>query len=196
MAATDPNRVVWLSGTVNNPGTPNNPDGEGDMILDNNAIPGEYDITHYEKDILFMCIFPGCEEPHLNCFPFTWKTFPEYLEEAGVTWQVYQDFDNFEDNMLAYFAQYQNANDTSPLTIRGNSYPGLAKFYADAKKGTLPQVSYIIGPAELSEHSPYLPSDGAWLQKQVVDAVINSPIYNETVLMISYDGRDIVSRGV
>ncbi|KAL1988864.1 hypothetical protein VTN96DRAFT_6853 [Rasamsonia emersonii] len=121
MAATDPNRVVWMSGTVNNPGTPNNPDGEGDMILDNNATP-------------------GCEEPLLNCYPFPWKTIPEYLEEAGVTWQVYQDFDNFEDNMLAYFVQYQNSNATSPLTIHGNSYPGLAKFYADAKNGTLPQV--------------------------------------------------------
>lgn len=87
-----------------------------------------------------MCIFPGCEEPLLNCYPFPWKTIPEYLEEAGVTWQVYQDFDNFEDNMLAYFVQYQNSNATSPLTIHGNSYPGLAKFYADAKNGTLPQV--------------------------------------------------------
>jgi hypothetical protein len=30
-----------MSGTVNNPGTPNNPDGDGNMILDNNASPGQ-----------------------------------------------------------------------------------------------------------------------------------------------------------
>jgi phospholipase C len=106
-----------------------------------------------------------------------------------VSWQVYQDFDNFEDNMLAYFEQYQNAPNGSALMEKGNSYPGLAKFYEDAKKGTLPQVSYIIGPAELSEHYPYLPSDGAWLQKQVVDAVMNGPAYKETALFITYDGK-------
>lgn len=137
------------------------------------------------------CLIPvlGCEKPKLNCYPFTWKTFPEYLQDAGVSWQVYQDPDNFEDNPLAYFQQYQNASNSSALTTKGNSYIGLDKFYADAEAGTLPQVSYIIGPAELAEHYPYLPSDGAWLQKQVVDAVVNGAAYNETVLMISYDGK-------
>ena len=75
-----------------------------------------------------------------------------------MTWQVYQDPDNFEDNMLAYFDQYQKATNSSPLTQRGNTYLGLDRFYADAVAGTLPQVSYIVGPAELSEHYPYLPS--------------------------------------
>ncbi|KAK5689583.1 hypothetical protein LTR97_012756 [Elasticomyces elasticus] len=171
LAATDPNRIVWMSGTVNNPGTPNNPDGNnGGMILDNTASP-------------------GCEKPHFNCFPFTWKTVPEYWQAANVSWQVYQDADNFEDNMLAYFQQYQAAaSDTNdPLTKYGNSYPGLDKFYADAKAGTLPMISYIIGPAELSEHPPYLPSDGAWLINQVVDAVTQGAAYNETALFISYD---------
>lgn len=41
LAATDPNRVHWMSGTVNVPGTPTNPDGSGGMILDNNATPGK-----------------------------------------------------------------------------------------------------------------------------------------------------------
>jgi phospholipase C len=35
LAATDPNRISWMSGTVNNPGTPSNPDGSGGMMLDN-----------------------------------------------------------------------------------------------------------------------------------------------------------------
>ena len=91
--------------------------------------------------------------------------------------------------MLAYFDQYQKANKSSPLTSRGNSYLGLDRFYSDAANGTLPQVSYIVGPAELSEHYPYLPSDGAWLQRKVVEAVAEGLAYNETVLMISYDGN-------
>lgn len=131
----------------------------------------------------------GCERPGLNCFPFVWKTFPEYLEEAGVSWQVWQDLDNFEDNMLAYFEQYQLAPKGSPLREKGNSYPGLDAFYEHAASGTLPQVSWIVGPQELAEHPPNMPIDGAWLQKKVVDAITSSPAYNETVLIISYDGE-------
>lgn len=67
------------------------------------------------------------------------------------------------------------------------AYVGLDKFYADAKAGTLPAVSYIIGPTELSEHPPYSPHDGAWLQQQVLNAVTSSPLYNETALIVSYD---------
>ena len=131
---------------------------------------------------------PGCEAQNLNCWPITWETAPEIYQNAGVTWQVYQDTDNFDDNPLAWFKQFQNAPKTSPLAKRGNSFLGLDQFYSDAAAGTLPQISYIIGPMELSEHPPYQPRDGAWLQKQVVDAVINSPSYQKTVLMISYDG--------
>jgi hypothetical protein len=106
-----------------------------------------------------------------------------------VSWQVYQDPDNFQDNMLAYFTQYQKADKNSPLTKNGNTYLGLEQFYEDAANGTLPLISYIVGPAELSEHYPYLPSDGAWLQKKVVDAVTSSPLYKETALILSYDGK-------
>ena len=104
--------------------------------------------------------------------------------------------DNFEDNMLAYFSQYQTAAEDSPLRTRGNSYPGLDAFYKAAEEGKLPQVSWIIGPSELAEHPPNRPVDGAWLQKKVVDAVTGSPAYNETVLIISYDGMWATSRRV
>ena len=133
------------------------------------------------------CHCPGCESNKVNCYPFTWKTFPEYLEDAGISWQVYQDFDNFEDNMLAYFVQYQNAPNGSALREKGNSYPGLAKFQSDAKAGTLPQVSWIVGPQELSEHPPNMPKDGAWLQQQVIEAVTSSPAFDKTALLIMYD---------
>lgn len=40
LAATDPNRIIWMSGTVNNPGSPSNPNGDGGIIIDNAATPG------------------------------------------------------------------------------------------------------------------------------------------------------------
>lgn len=142
LGATNPNRIIWMSGSVNIPGSPTNLDGKGGMIINNNASP-------------------GCEAPGINCFPFTWKTFPEYLEDAGISWQVWQDVDNYEDNMLMYFKQHQVAGKNDPLRIHGGSFPGLDKFYAAAAAGTLPQVSYIIGTQEQSEHPPNMPIDGA-----------------------------------
>jgi phospholipase C len=63
----------------------------------------------------------------------------------------------------------------------------LQSFYDRAANGTLPAVSYIIGPTQLSEHPPYSPHDGAWLQDKITRAVLNSPKYNKTALIVSYD---------
>lgn len=51
------------------------------------------------------------------------------------------------DNTLAYFKQFQEVSHdpTHPLTKFGNSYIGLERFYEDAKAGTLPMVSWIVG---------------------------------------------------
>lgn len=88
---------------------------------------------------------------------------------------------------LAWFEQFQMAPKDSSLARRGVSFLGLQPFFDGAAAGTLPQVSYIIGPMALSEHPPFSPHDGAWFQQQIVNAVINSPKYNSTILFISYD---------
>jgi phospholipase C len=168
VASTNPNRVSWVGGTINvQPGSPPSPD-DGGMYIDNNETP-------------------GCEGDRLNCYPLKWKTTPEYLENLGVSWQLYQDKNNFDDNPLAWFKQYQQAASGSSLQKKGLASVGLSQFYKDAGAGKLPQVSYIVGPAELSEHQPYQPKDGAWLQQKIVDVVTQSPAYNSTVLIISYD---------
>jgi phospholipase C len=130
----------------------------------------------------------GCDKNNINCYPLKWKTIFEFYEEAGVSWQVYQDDNNFDDNPLAWFEQYQKASASSPLAQKGIAYLGLEAFYEAAANGTLPEISFIVGPAELSEHPPYMPKDGAWLQKKVVDSVVNSPKYNSSLLIVSYDG--------
>ena len=41
--------------------------------------------------------------------PYTWTTYPERLQKAGITWKVYQSPDNYDDNPLAWFKQFQTA---------------------------------------------------------------------------------------
>ncbi|QIW99400.1 hypothetical protein AMS68_004918 [Peltaster fructicola] len=160
VSSTNPNRAAWVSGNIQ--------DGSS-VYIDNNETPG--------------CDLGG----KTNCYPLTWKTAPENYQDQGVTWQVYQDTDNFDDNPLAWFKQYQEADNSSALSQRGLVYNGLEKFYEDAANGNLPEVSYIIGPAELSEHPPYQPRDGGWLWQKIVDTVTSSPKYSSTALIISYD---------
>ncbi|KAK2616742.1 hypothetical protein QQS21_000354 [Conoideocrella luteorostrata] len=168
VASTNPNRVAWVSGSINVPGSPQRPDQGGNPYIDNNETP-------------------GCEQGGINCFPLKWKTAAEYYEDAGISWNVFQDADNYDDNPYAWFDQFRKATKGSPLYDHGMQGTSLASFYERAANGTLPAVSYVVGPMQLSEHPPYSPNDGAWLQDAITRAVINSPKYNKTALMISYD---------
>lgn len=38
---------------------------------------------------------------------YDWTTYPERLEAAGVSWQIYQEWDNFTDNAVEYFARFK-----------------------------------------------------------------------------------------
>ncbi|KAF5390851.1 hypothetical protein D9757_004453 [Collybiopsis confluens] len=190
IAATDPNRVIWQTGSIAVPG--GNVKTTQGPVLDNNASPGCSRLT--------LTLENGTElesAQNYTCYPFDWKTLPEYLQDAGISWKEFQAFDNFGDNPLVLFSQWQNLADDNPtgelaqqglaMNGGGNWQGGLDLLKKQAAEGTLPAVSFYIGPAELSEHPPFRPIDGSWLQKEVVDAIVNSPKYNKTILIISYD---------
>jgi phospholipase C len=127
-------------------------------------------------------------------FPgFTWTTYPERLQQAGVSWKVYQEPDNFDDNPLFWFAQYRFALPGNPLRDRGVSYVGdlVSAFQSDVANGTLPRVSWIIAPTLYSEHPPYSPDSGAALTKRLLDALAsNRDVFNSTVFILTYDEND------
>ena len=50
---------------------------------------------------------------------YGWTTYPERLEQAGVSWKVYQEGDNFDDNALAWFTPFINALPGSALFNKG-----------------------------------------------------------------------------
>ena len=175
IAMTIPNRVAFFTGTINpreGSNVPGSNEEMGGPVLDNVLIDG--------------CRNFGAGP--VTCYPLKWKTVPEHLQDAGISWQVYQDQDNFGDDALSYFQQYQDsAKNKGELARRGTSYPGLEKFYEDAKNGNLPEVSYIVAPENLAEHPPFMPKDGGWLQAKVAEAVMNGKDWDSTVLIYNYD---------
>ena len=131
---------------------------------------------------------------------YGWTTFPEILEQAGVSWKVYQDtgtgldaaggwgwtsdafIGNYGDNSLLYFNQYRNAQPGNPLYDKartgtnvkaGDGYFDQLK--ADVLAGKLPQVSWIAAPEAFCEHPNWPANYGAWYVSQVLDALTADP---------------------
>jgi phospholipase C len=131
---------------------------------------------------------------------YTWTTYPERLEAAGISWKVYQDMaDNFLDNSLAGFRQFREAyydNPASPLvqkglstTLTNNNLEGLKQ---DVLAGSLPQVSYVVAPSTYSEHpSTSSPVQGGWYTQEVLEALTADPkVWSKTVLLVMFDEND------
>ncbi|MCF4164842.1 phospholipase C, phosphocholine-specific [Zavarzinia compransoris] len=148
---------------------------------------------------------------------FTWKTYPERLQDAGVTWKVYQNMpDNYTDNSLHGFRTYRKANEDvgnnsngSPYTEYrqklervnplykgcGNTMPKgglLQEFAGDVRIGHLPQVSWIVAPRTYSEHpGPSSPVQGAWYTQKVLASLVAYPeVWSKTVLIVNFDEND------
>ena len=132
----------------------------------------------------------------------SWTTYAETLQDAGVSWKVYQvASDNFQDNGLAFFNQFVNAPTSSPLYVNGmgsvpqnsGSTPAdiAAQLEADVKAGTLPQVSWIVANQQASEHPDAPPEDGAQFVNQVLQALsANAEVFDSTVMFLNYDEND------
>lgn len=124
---------------------------------------------------------------------FRWTTYPERLQSAGITWKIYQEPDNFDDNALAWFAKFKAATPGMALYDRGlATVPDLVTaFRRDVLGGTLPQVSWIIAPTALSEHPAASPASGARLTKQLLDTLASNPsMLGSTVFFLVYDEND------
>ncbi|MFD8720980.1 phosphocholine-specific phospholipase C [Streptomyces sp. NPDC059629] len=147
---------------------------------------------------------------------YSWTTYPERLEKAGVSWKIYQDVGdgldanggwgwiqdayrgNYGDNSLLYFKQYQNAKPGDPLYDKARTGTDATKgegFFdqlkADVKAGKLPQISWVVAPEAFTEHPNWPANYGAWYVSQVLDALTADPgVWAKTAVFITYDEND------
>ncbi|SOZ39898.1 phosphocholine-specific phospholipase C [Cupriavidus neocaledonicus] len=155
---------------------------------------------------------------------WTWKTYADRLQGAGVSWKVYQNVpDNYGCNQMMSFrhwrAEMEKMPDGRKLSNTAGTgvnppynpdiddqYSPLAKGFCntmpdggflqslrdDVLNGRLPQVSWIIPPAEFSEHpGPSSPAKGGWYVQSILDALTASPeVWSKTVLLINFDEND------
>jgi phospholipase C len=149
---------------------------------------------------------------------YDWTTYAERLENAGVSWKVYQDegtglnaegdnwwgwtkdayIGNYGDNSLLYFNRFQDAQPGDPLfekartgtrAIDGQDYFEILR--ADVEADNLPSVSWIAAPEAFSEHSNWPTNYGAWYIAKVLDALTSNPeVWAKTALFVTYDEND------
>ncbi|MFD2420726.1 phosphocholine-specific phospholipase C [Amycolatopsis pigmentata] len=147
---------------------------------------------------------------------YSWTTYPERLEKAGVPWKIYQDIGdgldaggswgwipdayrgNYGDNSLLYFTPYRDAKPGDPLYDKARTGTNAKQgqgffdiFAADVKSGNLPAISWIVAPEAFCEHPNWPVNYGAWYIAQVLDALTANPaVWSKTALFITYDEND------
>jgi phospholipase C len=138
--------------------------------------------------------------------PFEWTSYAERLQKAGVDWRVYQEYDNFGDNALAYFKNFRAGMPPSDLHARARSHvdgsnaanakathgePLVAAFAKDVAEDRLPQVSWIVAPTAMCEHPYAPPSYGESLTSRLLDALAANPkVWAKTAFILNYDEND------
>jgi len=147
---------------------------------------------------------------------YSWSTYPEMLDSAGVSWKIYQDIGtgldsagswgwtsdpyigNYGDNSLLYFNQYRNAQPGSSLYQKARTGTNAAagdgyfdQLKRDVAANSLPQVSWIVAPEAFSEHPNWPANYGAWYVDQALQVLTsNADLWSKTVLLINYDEND------
>jgi phospholipase C len=122
---------------------------------------------------------------------YTWTSYAERLEQAGVSWKVYQQKDNYGCNLLETFKVFREAQKSSPLYTKGMERGDEGQFEHDARNDRLPAVSWIIPTSYQSEHPDYMPADGAAFIASKIDAIAANPdVWAKTAFILNYDEND------
>lgn len=212
LTGTDPNRIVFWSGSVCSPElrqqginctdtdsepvnsrcwpSPSNwvagraqlPDGTGQV----NPVDGAYNYKYKNT-------------------AFKWDTLPDLLERAGVSWHIYQNMNNNWTGAMhgcLAFESFRTAQPGSPIYEHGltggpENADGAVNFLAQLKQdvmnNTLPQVSWVLPTQALAEHpgsSEGIPGAADFIA-DVLDALTSNPeVWSKTALFVTFDEND------
>jgi phospholipase C len=131
--------------------------------------------------------------PALDNVPraYSWETYPEQLQRAGISWRIYHDLDDYGCNVCKYFTQYRRAGRQSPLWDGALRNRPFYELLWDLHTGNIPQVTWIVPPSYVSEHPDWLPAEGEDHTRQILAALWSNPrLWARTALIVHYDEND------
>lgn len=144
------------------------------------------------------------EDRPLRPDAYNWTTYAERLQNAGISWKVYQEYDNYGDNLLSVFPAFRPCPRDSELYRRGRSWVSehktgadrtrsdgeqlVAAFRDDIESGRLPQISWIVTAEDLSEHPKAEPAKGEHVTAGLIAALVDNPeVFARTAFILNYD---------
>ncbi|MEP7257745.1 MAG: phospholipase C, phosphocholine-specific [Flavitalea sp.] len=181
---TDPNRVIFWSGSNFNP----EKRAAGINCTDQDSEP-----------VNLRCWITGAlPEPGYSYKgnAFKWPTIPDVLEKEGISWRIYQNpNDNWTGAMngCLAFESFREAKPGSPIYENGMRHWTIENLKNDVLNNTLPQVSWVLPSQEDSEHpgAPSSPYRGADFTHAVLDAITSNPeVWSKTVFFLTFDEND------
>ncbi len=140
--------------------------------------------------------------PSSKPYLFAWTDLTYLLHKNNVSWRYYvvsgTEPDCQDDAAISCAPVKQDAKTLSiwnPLpafdTVKADGQLGniqsVSKFYAAAKAGTLPAVSWVVPSDDVSEHPWSSIKAGQAFVTSLVNAVMNGPDWNSTAIFISWD---------
>jgi phospholipase C len=142
----------------------------------------------------------GIADPTLP--DYAWTDITYLLHKFGISWAYYvfngSEPDCEKDSSVSCSSVPQRAHTPgiwNPLpyfdTVRqdgqlGNIRP-LSSFYAAAKSGTLPAVSWVMPNGRVSEHPPGLVTAGQTYVTGLINAIMQSPDWGSTAIFLTWD---------
>jgi phospholipase C len=133
---------------------------------------------------------------------YPWTDLTYLLHKHSVSWGYYvmngTEPDCVDSSLIKCVPGSQDSTTPSiwnPLpmfeTVKKNGQTSniqtVENFYADAKNGTLPAVSWIDPSGEVSEHPTSLISVGQTYVTSVINAVSQGPDWNSTAIFLNWD---------
>jgi phospholipase C len=135
-------------------------------------------------------------------FGYSWTDLTYLLHKRGVSWRYYVFTGPEPDcavasaiscppgaqkaktpgiwNPLPYFEDVHQDGQLGNIQ-------SLSRFYAAARKGTLPAVSWIVPNGHVSEHPPALVSTGESYVTGLINTIMRSPDWSSTAIFLAWD---------
>lgn len=162
MGPTWPNRMYWMTGTID-------PEGKyGGPLIRNQKIPGGFRWMTYAE--------------RLEKAGVSWKIYNQSNS---------QDTEKKPFNVLQNFTAFQNARPGSPIYTRGMAVDAPDQFEQDARNDKLPAVSWLMPTTMESEHPDHMPAAGAAFVARKIEAIAANPeVWAKTAFILNYDEND------
>jgi phospholipase C len=212
LTGTDPNRIVFWSGSnfnpelrkqgINSTDTDSEPVNSRCWPNPSNWVAGRAQQADGSGQVDPVS---GAYNYKYTNNAFKWDTLPDLLERAGVSWHIYQNMNNNWTGAMhgcLAFQSFRTAQPGSPIYEHGlaggpekddGAVNFLAQLKQDVANGTLPQVSWVLPTQALAEHpgSSEGVAGAADFIADVLDALTSNPeVWSKTALFVTFDEND------